>query len=258
MLGLLPIPKRTASLAVRFFLCSLLWLLPLQASALSPSLDRDVADKAWQTITKIEVKNNIPRGLLLAISLVETGLGMDGHYLPWPYTLNVNATSYKKFATATEALAYLTKLDKADFRRYYLHIGENYYKNVNAAFAREKLLAAPVDASIRFRGRGFSEHYSTPERALEVAQNLLKAGIKNMDVGLMQVNWYYHGEQFKSIADAFDPYKNVSYAVSYLRKHRQTRDWWGSVGRYHSGTGNHAKNYVRAVWEMYRRIHRLK
>lgn len=258
MLGYVPRQKRTASLAVRFFICCLLWVLPASASALGPGLDRQVADQAWQTITKIEVKNNIPRGLLLAISLVETGLGLDGQYLPWPYTLNVNATSYKKFTTATAALAYLGKLDKADFRRYYLHIGDKYYKNVNVSFAREKLLAAPVEAAIRLRGRGYSEHYSTPKRAIDVAQNLLAAGIRNMDVGLMQVNWYYHGEQFASIADAFDPYKNVSYAVSYLRKHRQTRDWWGSVGRYHSGTGSHAKNYVRAVWEMYRRIHRLK
>ena len=74
----------------------------------------------------------------------------------------------------------------------------------------------------------------------------------------MQINWHYHKDGFAGIEEAFDPAKNASYAVSYLRKHRQERDWWNSVGRYHSGTKKYAQRYIRNVYAMYRRVHRLK
>jgi len=65
------------------------------------------------------------------------------------------------------------------------------------------------------------------------------------------------GENFKQVDHVFDPSKNVTYAVNYLRKHKKDRDWWRSVGRYHSGTEKHAKRYIENVWEMYQKVHRL-
>ena len=40
-------------------------------------------------IMKVEKHLNLPKNILLAISLTETGRLVDGMYIPWPWSLNV-------------------------------------------------------------------------------------------------------------------------------------------------------------------------
>lgn len=76
------------------------------------------------------------------------------------------------------------------------------------------------------------------------------SGAKLIDIGCMQINVHYHGEKFRSLADMFDPARNVDYAAAFLKSLRaQVGTWTLAVARYNAGPGNPAaeQTYVCAV-----------
>jgi hypothetical protein len=219
--------------------------------------DPTVARQAWVALAKIERSHGIPRGLLHSMSLVETGQGLKGQLLPWPYTVGVNPTGQRKFKTVADTLAEVESLQTLGFKRFNLTINTEEHENISPVTLK-RLLEKTQGRMFSLQGRHFGERFKTVHEAVTFAQGLLQRGYKNMDIGLMQINWRYHGNKFASLAEAFDPFKNASYAVEYLQKHREERDWWQSVGRYHSGTERHAKRYIKSVYSMYKKVHRIK
>lgn len=86
--------------------------------------------------------------------------------------------------------------------------------------------------------------------ALEKFEAERARGVKLIDVGCMQINHYWHGEQFASVAEMFDPVKNVEYAALFLKRLRARHgNWTLAVARYHAGPRNTPaqKRYVCAV-----------
>jgi soluble lytic murein transglycosylase-like protein len=78
----------------------------------------------------------------------------------------------------------------------------------------------------------------------------LNSGAKLIDVGCMQINHYFHGENFRSAEDMFDPHRNVEYAAKFLRNlHDRHETWTMAVARYHAGPNNNPaqKQYVCRV-----------
>ena len=76
------------------------------------------------------------------------------------------------------------------------------------------------------------------------------AGIKLIDIGCMQINHHFHGDQFASLAHMFDPHANVDYAARFLKAlRRQEGSWTLAVARYHAGPDNNPaqKKYVCTV-----------
>ena len=62
---------------------------------------------------------------------------------------------------------------------------------------------------------------------------LIAAGVDNVDIGCMQVNWHWHGDAFASPAAALSPALNARYAALLLRAYRaQSGTWAGAVGLY--------------------------
>jgi Transglycosylase SLT domain len=77
-----------------------------------------------------------------------------------------------------------------------------------------------------------------------------KAGIKLIDLGCMQVNHYYHGDQFASPADMLDPVKNIEYAARFLQiLYKREGSWTMAVARYHASAHNKKaqKRYICSV-----------
>jgi soluble lytic murein transglycosylase-like protein len=75
-------------------------------------------------------------------------------------------------------------------------------------------------------------------------------GAKLIDIGCMQVNQRWHGSHFRSVAEMFDPERNVQYAASYLKSlRRDAGSWTLAVARYNAGPGNPRaqRTYVCAV-----------
>ena len=219
----------------------------------------EVARQVWSQITAIEKMHGIPKGLLHSMSLVETGQGLEGYMLPWPYTVGVNPTATKTFNMPAKARAQLAKWQSMGFTRFDVTVNGRTYKRQKGESTRRKIANAQTSkiSIIKLKALQFGKRFNTPGEATTFALRLVRQGNSNLDIGLMQINWRYHKNHFVNMAQAFDPVANINYAVTYLRKHKETRDWWNSVGRYHSGTPKHAKSYIKRVYAMYRKVHRL-
>jgi soluble lytic murein transglycosylase-like protein len=88
------------------------------------------------------------------------------------------------------------------------------------------------------------------DEALARFERARKDGIKLIDVGCMQINHFYHGSQFHSVAEMFDPHENVEYAARFLRELKAKEGSWTlAAARYHAGPNNNPaqKQYVCAV-----------
>lgn len=86
--------------------------------------------------------------------------------------------------------------------------------------------------------------------ALRIFYEAKRRGAKLIDVGCMQINQYYHGERFPSVAAMFVPHLNVDYAARFLKELRQREgSWTMAVARYHAGPNNNPaqKRYVCQV-----------
>jgi hypothetical protein len=217
--------------------------------------DSAVAYQAWYVLHQMEKQAAIPKGLLMAMSLVETGQAMEGSILPWPYTINTNGKTL--YMTRKDLQKKYPYMEQAGVRSISVSWKDTLAHKYSLSEFRERMSEFPSDAPLKLKIHPFSKRYKTKNEATSVARNLIALGHTNFDAGLLQVNWMYHGENFNQVDHVFDPSKNVKYAVNYLRKHKKDRDWWRSVGRYHSGTEKYAKRYIENVWEMYQKVHRL-
>nr|WP_257316353.1 lytic transglycosylase domain-containing protein [Shinella pollutisoli] len=88
------------------------------------------------------------------------------------------------------------------------------------------------------------------QETLQVFQAARARGAKLIDLGCMQINHHFHGDQFTSPAEMLDPRKNVEYAAAFLaRLHARHETWTMAVARYHAGPNNDPaqKRYVCRV-----------
>jgi soluble lytic murein transglycosylase-like protein len=101
--------------------------------------------------------------------------------------------------------------------------------------------------------------YHLPNRAAAVAlvKRLQAKGVRNIDIGCMQINLGYHPKAFSNLRLAFNPAHNVDYAARFLTKlHKKKRSWALAVGHYHSGLRKKRVPYWRRVvkfWNSERR-----
>lgn len=86
--------------------------------------------------------------------------------------------------------------------------------------------------------------------AIATVEEAKREGSKLIDLGCMQINQYYHGSHFRSLADMLDPKQNVDYAARFLITLKDRHDTWSmAVARYHAGPDNDPaqKQYVCRV-----------
>jgi len=71
-----------------------------------------------------------------------------------------------------------------------------------------------------------------------------KRGARSFDVGCFQINYKWHGHEFASIEEMFEPNPNALYAANFLLKlYREKGDWSSAAGAYHSRTPKYADKY---------------
>ena len=104
---------------------------------------------------------------------------------------------------------------------------------------------------------GRAHYLPTKARAVAEVKRLRARGVRNIDVGCMQVNLHYHPNAFATLEEAFDPTTNVAYAADLLlRLKNETRSWSRSIGFYHSRRTKHGGPYrlrVQRLWITERR-----
>jgi hypothetical protein len=99
---------------------------------------------------------------------------------------------------------------------------------------------------------GKGRYLPSKEAAIAEVQALKAKGITNIDVGCMQVNLYYHGSNFDTLSEAFDPVHNVAYATAFLMDLRHKRNSWSrAVKEYHSTNRQRQQAYQDRVMTMW-------
>ncbi|MCY6382382.1 transglycosylase SLT domain-containing protein [Hoeflea prorocentri] len=82
----------------------------------------------------------------------------------------------------------------------------------------------------------FARNLSEALKAFHAAR---RDGRTLIDLGCMQVNHYYHRDQFADLAAMLDPARNVDYAAKFLARLRGRHESWTmAVARYHAGPDN--------------------
>ena len=97
---------------------------------------------------------------------------------------------------------------------------------------------------------GREVHSDSLAQAMSQFATAKAEGAKFIDVGCMQINVHFHGQDFRSLAEMFEPAANVDYAANFLKTLRaQEGSWTLAVARYNAGPGNPAaeRTYVCAV-----------
>ena len=113
---------------------------------------------------------------------------------------------------------------------------------------KQVVMAWPWTVTAEGRGR----YLETKAEAIAEVETLRARGIRNIDVGCMQVNLQHHPDAFASLEDAFDPLTNVAYAASFLKTLAAEQGSWAKAAAYyHSQNPAHYRGYrvkVREIW----------
>ncbi len=112
----------------------------------------------------------------------------------------------------------------------------------------------PWPWTLNIAGRG--AYFDSREAAWLALHQSLANGQSSVDIGLMQVNWRWHGEALGSSWRALDPHHNLSVAAGILKRcYRERQDWWASVGCYHAPSNEQrARRYRERVIAHWRNV----
>lgn len=81
---------------------------------------------------------------------------------------------------------------------------------------------------------GDPKRYPGRQAMFEGLMSALQAGQTRIDIGPMQVNWYWQFERIGSPWTITDPLINLKVGAAIFKHHfLETGDWWEAAGRYH-------------------------
>lgn len=82
-------------------------------------------------------------------------------------------------------------------------------------------------------------------QAMHFARSRIDSGHENIDIGCFQINYRWHGENFSSLSEMFDPLTNTRYAARFLQQlYQETGDWRQAAGAFHSRRPADANRYL--------------
>ncbi|HVI49813.1 MAG TPA: transglycosylase SLT domain-containing protein [Candidatus Sulfotelmatobacter sp.] len=100
---------------------------------------------------------------------------------------------------------------------------------------------------------GESHSFASRTEAEQAAQLFRAQGLRNIDLGCMQISMLHHGDAFATLSQAFDPAANVEFAARFLAGlKRLAGSWEAAVSRYHSATPSLGGPYLQRVLAAWR------
>ncbi|MCW9044933.1 MAG: transglycosylase SLT domain-containing protein [Alphaproteobacteria bacterium] len=116
---------------------------------------------------------------------------------------------------------------------------------------KKEIIAWPWTVTAKGKGN----YYPSKSTAIRAVKELKAQGIKNIDVGCMQINLYYHPDAFDSLDEAFDPQSNAEYSASFLKRlFKSNGSWNQATAYYHSGTPEKGMRYKERVLGLWNEI----
>lgn len=99
-----------------------------------------------------------------------------------------------------------------------------------------------------------AKRYANKQAAEQALSDMIQKGVRNVDVGLMQVNFYWHGDKVSSASALLDPKTNITVAASYLKDLNTQNNVSQTVADYHAPSNPvRGKKYVSHV-KLYEKI----
>ena len=90
--------------------------------------------------------------------------------------------------------------------------------------------------------------FNDKEKAIKAINKSIASGVVSIDIGLAQINYRWHGENFTSVDSMLSPELNINYAAELLGKLKLTHgDWHKALRHYHSANSVHNQKYSRKV-----------
>ena len=118
-------------------------------------------------------------------------------------------------------------------------------------------ISYPWPWTVTANGKGI--YLATKAEAIRKVKQLQGEGIRNIDVGCMQINLFYHPNAFDNLEQALDPQINTKYAAKFLPKLYENNGSWNlAIERYHSGDAVRGQKYRRAVIALKKQVAELK
>ncbi len=96
---------------------------------------------------------------------------------------------------------------------------------------------------------GAAKYFDSKAAAVAWTKQALGRGVRQIDVGCMQINLQSHPQAFRDMDEAFDPARNADYAARFLLRLRDDAggNWFVATGYYHSRTPALAADYRERV-----------
>lgn len=99
---------------------------------------------------------------------------------------------------------------------------------------------------------GDGKYFETSMQMQKALFDAMDHGVRNIDVGLMQINIKWHLGKSYSLIDLMRPEDNLNIAAQILRDEHNgcggtDYDWMCAIGRYHSRREARAENYTKQV-----------
>lgn len=79
-----------------------------------------------------------------------------------------------------------------------------------------------------------ARRYTNRQSAEQALTYFISKGIRNIDVGIMQVNLYWHSDKVPNDLELLDPKTNISVAANYLKNLKQKNGVGATVAKYHA------------------------
>lgn len=218
----------------------------------------NVSQESLRTLKRMEYKESIPNGLLHSISLVETNIGQTGKYLPWPYTIRLNRYKSEVFTDIDKAYDLLDKLVDLGYQNFDLIVNDENYYSLSYSGVEDALNNYIQSEEIIISARSTIKYLKDKTAAEKMLNRLVENQWFNIKIGIMQLSYDVAKLNSENIIDTLNAYENIAIMVNQLKKIRKQNTWWESVGLYHSKKSVKAKRYVKNVWAMYQRVHKIK
>ena len=95
---------------------------------------------------------------------------------------------------------------------------------------------------------GTGHWFDTASEAATAAETALNESSGNLDIGCFQLNHRWHGDNFASLDQMFDPLTNARYAAQFLSDlYREKGDWPAAIAAYHSRSEGPAAVYLAKI-----------
>lgn len=102
----------------------------------------------------------------------------------------------------------------------------------------------PWPWTVNMEGKGV--WFDNPDDAKAYVFKHYKRGARSFDIGCFQINYKWHGHEFSSIEEMFEPAPNAQYAAKFLLQlYKEKGDWGSAAGAYHSRTPKYANKYEK-------------